>query len=230
MGWGAGTLPHPVPSHWVVGTATCQVALGLRLRVAGCPAGREQLLGGSRWPGEVSVWRPLRALSVGCLPPAHPRLSGSPQRGRTGRLLPGPQGWWHCPQTALLARRVLKGRPEGQGDMYLLTQSSAILTLTRDHCGSQPGHTHAPEARSGQGRGLGRPWVQWKQFYMAAASMPCPPHGTRPSPPSHRRFGSQKLLPGSGVRPANAEGRRAGRSRGARGARHGHPGKPRSGA
>ena len=99
--------------------------------------------------------------------------------------------------------------------MYLLTQSSAILTLTRDHRGSQPGHAHAPMARSGQSSSRGRLWVWWKLSYTAAASMPCPPHGTRPSPPSHRHFGSQTLLPSSGVHPANAEGRRAGRSGGA---------------
>ena len=37
--------------------------------------------------------------------------------------------------------------------MYLLTQSSAILT--RDHRGSQPGRAHAPVARPGQGSGRG---------------------------------------------------------------------------
>ena len=57
----------------------------------------------------------------------------------------------------------------------------------------------------GQARAGQRPWVWWKRSYTAAASMPCPPHGTQPSPSPHRHFGSQTLPPGPGVRPADAE-------------------------
>lgn len=137
------------------------------------------------------------------LPPTHP--PPPPRQPPEGQdKAPSP---WAPGQVALPTNRPsCQQGPQGwAGGAGGYVPSDAELCHPDPDQGS-PWQSAWPRPRPcGQVRAGQRPWVWWKQSYTAAASMPCPPHGTRPSPSPHRRFGSQTLPPGPGVRPADAE-------------------------
>ena len=80
---------------------------------AGGGVPHKQLRQGSRWPGEVSVWRPLRALSAGCLPPASPQQP--PEGQDRGTFSPGPRAGGIAHKLPSLPARSPKGGPEWRG-------------------------------------------------------------------------------------------------------------------
>lgn len=172
----------------------------------------KQLRQGSRWPGEVSVWRPLRVPSAGCLPPASPQQS--PEGQDRGTFSPGPRAGGTAHKLPSLPARSPRVGQSGGG--YMSPDADLCHPDPDQGPPLQPAwlcpHT-CGWARAGQ-----RPLLRSRWSHVAAVGIPCPRHSNRPSPPSHRRPGSQMLPPGPGVGLTATEGRRAGKSRGARGA------------
>lgn len=94
--------PHGLPRSQVD-------SLGCRLRVAGCPKAANHSGKAAVDSGEVSGPRPLSVVSQAT---SHRTLPAAPRGAGWGRLLPGPHGRWHCPQTAVLTSEVPRGGTE----------------------------------------------------------------------------------------------------------------------